>query len=235
MKKELSFLVATLCCTYSALSVKFIHHTPSDADILQQEIPPVSFYFIRHGQTNGNIVHVIQSSTNMPINAAGKRQATTAAALLKNLPIATIAVSPLLRTRMTANILANSVKAPIIVIDDLEELNTGHIAGPPYAFMRRIETQRAAKMRVKQALLKALALPGPVLIVAHGGIYTVINRLLGTSGPAYLQNGMPLLYQAPKNNGDSWHLSTVQKSSADQEKDAEVYNGTQTPTAQSYQ
>jgi probable phosphoglycerate mutase len=53
-----------------------------------------TFYLVRHGQKAGGV--------NPPLSELGVRQAQAAAEFLTSFPIQSIIVSPLLRTRQTA-------------------------------------------------------------------------------------------------------------------------------------
>ena len=63
-----------------------------------------TIYLVRHGQSEGNITPVFQS-TDSPLSTEGKRQSHALATRLDSLPIETIISSPLPRAKNTAEII----------------------------------------------------------------------------------------------------------------------------------
>ncbi len=88
-----------------------------------------SFYFVRHGQTDGNIQHKAMGSQDVVLNDLGVLQAHQAALLLNNEPITTIVTSPLRRARQTADIIAQYVHAPVVENAGLSEACWGKKEG----------------------------------------------------------------------------------------------------------
>lgn len=66
----------------------------------------ISFYFIRHGQTEWNLTGKYQGSTDVPLTALGERQAEAAARWFGDIALDAIYTSPLVRARVTAEKLA---------------------------------------------------------------------------------------------------------------------------------
>jgi probable phosphoglycerate mutase len=134
------------------------------------------FYFIRHGQTDGNIAPSIKTNHgDISLNETGVAQAHRIEHRVSSLPIKTICCSPLKRAKETKEICCARLSAQHHEIHDLTECNSviwqkmtslGEEAHkypeePVYGFMQR------ALSGINQALSKE----GPVLIVAHGGIH----------------------------------------------------------------
>lgn len=69
-------------------------------------------YFVRHGQSEGNIDPVFQT-LDSPLNEKGKDQAQYIAERATNLPIEVIISSPLPRAKETAEIIAEKVKKTV--------------------------------------------------------------------------------------------------------------------------
>lgn len=67
---------------------------------------PVKVYFIRHGQTEGNVQGYVQGSTDTPLNDVGIGQAKALAGALKDIPLDAIYASNLQRAYVTAGYLA---------------------------------------------------------------------------------------------------------------------------------
>lgn len=166
-----------------------------------------TFYFLRHGETEWNRIGLVQGQVNMPLNGNGLRQARIAGHLLAGAGIGTICTSPLERARLTAEIIAAGIHAPIRVIDNLRECDfgarEGHPKGAWYDAWRAGVTPGGAEgfsafmERALDGLNQALACPGPVLIVAHGGIYWAIERFAGIARRERIPNGVPLFHAPP--------------------------------------
>lgn len=104
-------------------------HTAKEHAMTRQTV-----YLIRHGQVNGNILHLDDLITTAdfnalvanvpyePINAAGVAQVEAIVPQVKAAQLARLYCSPLLRARQTADILAAVTKLPVQVCDDLYEL-----------------------------------------------------------------------------------------------------------------
>lgn len=136
------------------------------------------FYFVRHGQTEGNAAAVKQDHGDISLNATGRQQARMIGPIVASLPVQTICYSPLKRAKETRDIVCSGLNAPHAEVVKLSECNTqiwlemtamGKEAKnashePVYSFMQR----------VVQGINEALAYHGPVLIVAHGGIHWAI-------------------------------------------------------------
>ncbi len=177
------------------------------------------FYYIRHGQTDWNLEGRLQGNADVPLNATGVRQAYDAKDRLAGQPIALICSSPLSRARKTADILNEALDCPIIEIDDLHECDfgpyegavspgwlpdwlSGDISGVP----EEVEPYNAFMGRAEKAINAALDHDGPVLIVAHGGIYQPINQLLPPAKQWALPNCQPVRHDPPREGGTAWRM-----------------------------
>ena len=70
---------------------------------------PVTFAFIRHGQTDWNRDDKLQGSSDIPLNAQGREQAHEAAGILADGGWEVVVSSPLQRARETAKIIAHDL------------------------------------------------------------------------------------------------------------------------------
>lgn len=144
------------------------------------------FYFVRHGQTDHNISNVnlkTDHPSDIPLNETGRNQAKAIEPLIASLPIQTICASPLNRVKETKEIITSRLLAKHYEIENLSECSAEiwrelvklgmyspfPTSGPARTFMDR----------VREGLNQALLLPGPTLIVAHGGVHWSICCLLG--------------------------------------------------------
>lgn len=163
-------------------------------------IPSQNFYFLRHGETDWNAQRRCQGQADIPLNDFGKWQAQSACRLIKGLVFTSLFVSPLSRAQETAKILVQQYPVPIQTVPDLAEMNLGldegAIHGPWLDAWRRGEyhPSKGERMqefvsRCKRGLTKALNHPGPILIVAHGGVFWAVETLIQCQLGRSLQNG----------------------------------------------
>lgn len=97
----------------------------------------MTVYFIRHGQTQGNLEHRYIGSTDQPLCARG-RDALGG----RELPAVTaLYVSPLRRCRETAALLYPDM--PQITVDDLRECDFGAFEGHSYEELKEDPAYRA--------------------------------------------------------------------------------------------
>lgn len=143
------------------------------------------FYFIRHGQTDHNVLSEADNgnhSDDISLNETGRNQAKAVEPLIQTLPIKTICSSPLKRAQETKDIL--TAKLPIKKFELLnltecslaiwlEMTSFGKNASNPYN-----EPVLKFIHRVKDGVNEALLNPGPGLIIAHGGIHWALCYLM---------------------------------------------------------
>jgi broad specificity phosphatase PhoE len=83
-------------------------------------------YFVRHGESEANILHVISNrESTFGLTERGRRQAKTLAANLKDIPFTAIFSSPILRAKETAEILSQSLHLTYQVTEALREYDCG--------------------------------------------------------------------------------------------------------------
>jgi probable phosphoglycerate mutase len=86
----------------------------------------MKLYFVRHGESEANTLHVISNrESSFGLTALGRQQARTLALSLKNVPITAIFSSPILRARETAEILSAAFRLPYQVTEALREYDCG--------------------------------------------------------------------------------------------------------------
>lgn len=180
-----------------------------------------SFYYLRHGETDWNRAHRAQGHVDMPLNDTGVAQAEAAAVPLRGSAIATICCSPLLRARETAEIVNRTLGRPLVVFDELKECGFGVCEGLPrgswLADWRRGITPEGAEpydffmARALVGINKALAQPGPVLIVAHAGVYWAIQRHGALDPAAQLPNACPVRHDPPSAEIPGWTVTVMER------------------------
>ncbi len=167
------------------------------------------FYFLRHGQTECNARRIFQA-IDEPLSALGLQQASRAAELLAGEPIRTIVSSHVRRAFDTAHTVAAGHRIAPVVTEGLRERDFGALIGTSSAGLdwacapERGETLPEFVARKRTALAAALAHPGPVLVVAHGGSLFVLAALLGvTIDIDVLGNAQPLRFER---KCDGWRV-----------------------------
>ena len=184
-------------------------------------IKQTDFYFVRHGQTDWNLNRTLQGASDIALNATGIEQANEAREKLKSAKIATICSSPLIRARKTADIINQEHGCQIIEHDGLMECNFGSHEGRPIPKWLHdwldgnadivppdVETFEHFLNRTLAAINAALENPGPVLVVAHGGVFIPVRMNLDPQRQTYLPNCQPVHCMAPA-NGNGWVLEDL--------------------------
>jgi broad specificity phosphatase PhoE len=139
-------------------------------------------YFLRHGQTNYNVLGLCNDTptTDVRLTALGRAQAAAAAALLRGVRLDRILTSELPRTRETADIVNREHGVAIAPHPDLNDWRTG-LDGRPVAELYTAiardplhtrldggETLAEHRARVYRFLDELRTGPeGAVLVVAH--------------------------------------------------------------------
>ncbi len=166
-------------------------------------LPVTPFWYLRHGETDYNASGLSQGAIDIPLNDIGRAQARTAASRLADRGIVSIICSPMLRTRETAAIVNQVLQLPVTYEPAIREVIFGGMEGKPLSpwfesWMDGSFTPEGAESfaeltaRIDTALQTILTLPGPVLIVAHGGVFRAVRKLMGISSRGLTPNGQPL-------------------------------------------
>ena len=147
------------------------------------------FLLVRHGETNWNRDRRFQGQADPGLNRTGREQARALADELAGEPIVAIYASDLARARETAEIIGESVAAPVVLDRELREIDVGEWQGLTWPEVEERypegvrrwherghgwesgETYEALGERVGAALGRIAAEHpgGRVVIVAHGG------------------------------------------------------------------
>ncbi len=179
-----------------------------------------TFYYVRHGETDWNRERRFQGQVDIPLNAAGVEQAMAASKQVGGVEIKAIYASPLSRALETAKCFQTALGCSLDVIDDLAEANLGVCGGtirgawyeewkagafvPEGAEMYDDFIQRALR-----GINQALAHPGPVLIVAHGGVYRAIKQYAGLDPHYALLNCRLVRHDPPVLAGQNWRVVAI--------------------------
>jgi broad specificity phosphatase PhoE len=154
--------------------------------------------------------------TDIALNEQGIAQAHRAASLLAGVQFATIAVSPLKRTRETAAIINSVVGGKLLEIPDLIECSLGGYEGEVKGkwlddwtaglSIPGAESYQGFIHRACAGVNEALGHESPILIVSHGGVFWAIQKFAGLQH-FNLENGSPVYLRPPVKPGFSWSLS----------------------------
>lgn len=149
--------------------------------ILQKE-----FYFIRHGQTDHNLLEGKNKGdhpSDIPLNTTGKNQAKLVEPIISALPIKTVCSSPFKRAQETKEIITSNLEVHHYEVSDLGECSAQMWREmSQYGMYSPLPTAGLAHEfidQVRNGLNQALSLPAPSLIVAHGGVHWAICCLIG--------------------------------------------------------
>jgi broad specificity phosphatase PhoE len=89
----------------------------------------VQIILVRHGATDWNLERRCQGATDRELNAVGVRQAEEIAASLARESIHAVYSSRLKRARQTASVISDPHKLPVLIEDDIRELDHGELEG----------------------------------------------------------------------------------------------------------
>lgn len=88
-----------------------------------------SYFIFRHGETSWNEEGRLQGHIDISLTATGRRQALSLIPILREKKIEAILTSDLLRAKETAEIIAASLKVPVIANAKLREVFLGEAQG----------------------------------------------------------------------------------------------------------
>ena len=89
----------------------------------------MKIYFIRHGETDWNILKRLQGATDIPLNENGEALARETAEGLKEIPFDMVFTSPLKRAYRTAEIVKGNREIPLIIEERIREICFGDYEG----------------------------------------------------------------------------------------------------------
>lgn len=177
-------------------------------------IKKIPFFYIRHGQTDWNFENRVMGQTDIPLNSKGIKQANFAKKSLVGLGIKTICCSPLMRAKMTAEIINEQLNCELVVIDNLREFDVGSNSGKNLgqwfdnwklgATISGAETYSNFLKRSLLGVNEALEYGEDILIVGHGGVYWTIELAIQNKLELDLPNCTLIHHTPPVDMGDKW-------------------------------
>ena len=167
--------------------------------------PIYAITLLRHGESEGNAIDIVQGQADYPLTPKGIQQACALAARWQSIQVSfdgplfeTVVASPLSRARQTAEIIAGTLNLPVELDPIWIERGFGSLDGwpitdilaliPPVDFHHPYEPPGEGGessvdlfLRASQALRSVLKRPaGRYLIVSHGAILNmVVYAILG--------------------------------------------------------
>jgi uncharacterized phosphatase len=155
------------------------------------------FYFVRHGQTDYNILGCKLDHEDVSLNVTGFQQAQAIESVIGDLPINAICFSPLKRAKETKEVISSRLQADHYEIADLGECSMQVWNDMTACGMREHQTHHPHVKNFMQKALnginKALSYKGPVLVVAHGGIHWALCSLMEISDHDWaIDNCLPI-------------------------------------------
>lgn len=166
---------------------------------IEDSVPATVIWLVRHGETDWNASMRVQGSTDIPLNATGRRQAERVADRLVHAGVSAIYCSPLTRTAETAEPLARALRMGIQVEPTIAERRYGVFQGLtpdeialryPEAYARWQardtafaprggESMQDFRQRVRDGFAGiAASHPGEtVAVFSHGGVADMVYRL----------------------------------------------------------
>lgn len=100
-------------------------------------------YIVRHCEARGNVVRIFHGVTDSKISERGKKQLKYLAERFKDIKIDKLYSSPLERTRKTAEAVNKYHNLPVIIREDIIEINGGCIEGLPWKLLPVLYPEQA--------------------------------------------------------------------------------------------
>lgn len=176
--------------------------------------PCQQFYFIRHGETDGNHKKIFQPA-DIPLNARGLAQAEAASTALAAARLERIVASTMTRAWTTAEKIAEPHGLTPLPEDGLRERWFGDLVGTPShdhdwrEAPPNGETLHTFVTRTQAGIARSLveAAKTRTALVGHGGILYVLAPSLGIDiTTEMLANATPLHFER---NGGGWKVTRV--------------------------
>jgi broad specificity phosphatase PhoE len=175
---------------------------------------PTTFYFVRHGESEGNAARVFTGHTDSPLTERGRQQAAAVAEELAQVKFDRIVSSDLSRTRDTADVIAKRQGKAVEIVPELREIDVGDRTGKSFDETRGLPNWSddgfvswPGGETLDQVLARTLGAidrltresPGKtILIVGHGGV----NRIL-------LSHFLGILPKLDRTPGGNTNISVV--------------------------
>jgi alpha-ribazole phosphatase/probable phosphoglycerate mutase len=140
----------------------------------------VEVVLVRHGATDWNLQGRCQGSTDLDLSEVGIRQAERIATALTSEPIQGIYSSNLKRAQQTAGFISLHHRLPVLIEDDVRELDHGELEGLTFAEIKENHTKFIQKWRTEPAEIQVPG--GERLVDVALRAWNGLNRIVGRHG-----------------------------------------------------
>ncbi|MCY3567867.1 MAG: histidine phosphatase family protein [Chloroflexi bacterium] len=111
----------------------------------EEQVQPLTWYLVRHGETDWNRAQRIQGQTDVPLNARGRRQIAALARRLHGTRFTAVYASDLSRTMQSARLLVGETALPIAPTPELREFSYGEWEGLTIAEVEARDADRFSR------------------------------------------------------------------------------------------
>jgi broad specificity phosphatase PhoE len=156
---------------------------------------PVEILLVRHGATDWNLQGRCQGSTDRDLSEVGIRQAEQIATLLSHEQIHAIYSSNLRRARQTAERISQPHSLPVMIEDDVRELDHGALEGLTFNEIKSAHAEFLARWR---SIPAEISVPGgerlaDVAARAWNGLNQIVRRHREAERVLVVSHNFPIL------------------------------------------
>jgi broad specificity phosphatase PhoE len=154
-------------------------------------------YFARHGETAGNAAGTFRGPMDIPLNDNGKADAKNLGQWFADKQLSAVYASPKIRTRDTAEAIAQPKGMSVKIVDALGPIDVGYLAGEPKAdhtkvmdYFQKYPNERIplgesingfrarTQPEIKNIIAEGAHSKYPVLAVVHSSIIHEVNHII---------------------------------------------------------
>jgi broad specificity phosphatase PhoE len=140
----------------------------------------VQVFLVRHGATDWNLQGRCQGSTDLELSEVGIRQAEGIARSLTDEQVQAIYASNLKRAQQTAAFISLHHRLPVLIENDVRELDHGALEGLTFAEIKENHTEFIQKWRTEPAEIQVPG--GERLVDVALRAWNGLNRIAGRHG-----------------------------------------------------
>ena len=115
----------------------------------------VDIYIVRHCEARGNIDRIFHGRYDSDISENGRLQLERLSERFKDIPLDAVYSSPLKRTRLTADAVNLHHGLPVVIRDELIEINGGYMENRPWSDMPKVNPEDARRWNLEPHLFAA--------------------------------------------------------------------------------
>jgi broad specificity phosphatase PhoE len=155
----------------------------------------VQILLVRHGATDWNLQGRCQGSSDRGLSEVGIRQAEGIASLLSDEEIHAIYSSQLRRARQTAEYISQPHNLPVLIAEDVRELDHGHLEGLTFSQIKENYAEFLVRWRSEPAELRV---PGGERLAdvaerAWNGLNQIVQRHREAERILVVSHNFPIL------------------------------------------